>query len=74
MAPEKVCIIIGACAVLHKNAIFLSEPMRDGDVGGEANQDYVYSGPNQGQTVKLHYSNLFQLYAILLTKCIISNV
>ncbi|CAH3116126.1 unnamed protein product, partial [Pocillopora meandrina] len=39
MAPEKVCIIIGACAVLHNIAIFLSEPMEDGDVGGEANED-----------------------------------
>lgn len=72
MAPEKVCIIIGACAVLHNIAIFLSEPMEDGDVGGEANEDYVYCGPNQGQAVRNHITH--QLDAILLTKCIISNV
>ena len=59
MAPEKVYIIIGACAVLHNIAIFLSEPMEDGDVGGEANEDYVHCGPNQGQTVRNHITQTY---------------
>ena len=29
MAPEKVCLIIGACAVLHNIAILQNEPMED---------------------------------------------
>jgi len=41
MGPEKVCIIIGACAVLYSIAMLLKEPMEDGDVGGEVNEDYV---------------------------------
>lgn len=59
MAPEKVCIIIGACAVLHNIALFLSEPMEDGDVGGVANEDYVYCGPNQGQAVRNHITQTY---------------
>ncbi|KXJ18022.1 putative nuclease HARBI1 [Exaiptasia diaphana] len=31
MQPEKVCVIIGACAVLHNIAIMRNEPMEDGD-------------------------------------------
>lgn len=41
MATEKVCIIIGACAVLHNIAILLSEPMEDGDAGGEIYENDV---------------------------------
>ena len=59
MAPEKVCIIIGARAVLHNISIFLSEPLEDGDVGGEANEDYVYCGPNQGQAVRNHITETY---------------
>ena len=51
MAREKVCIIIGACAVLHNIAILLSEPMQDGEVGGKINKN-VYSGPDQGTYVQ----------------------
>ena len=39
--------------------IFLSEPMEDGDVGGEANEDYVYCGPNQGQAVRNHITQTY---------------
>ena len=55
MAPEKVCIIIGACAVLHNIAILLNEPMEDGEVDDEMNDiDDVYYGPDQGQAVRNH--------------------
>ena len=58
MAPEKVCIIIGACAVLHNIAILLSEPMEDGEVSGEINEN-VYSGPDQGQAVRNHITQTY---------------
>ena len=35
MAPEKVCLIIGACAVLHNIAVLLNEPMDDADLPDE---------------------------------------
>ena len=35
---QKVCIIIGACAVLHNIAILLNEPMEDGEVDDEMNR------------------------------------
>lgn len=54
MAPEKVCIIIGACAVLHNIATILNEPMEDGDAGDEMNVGDVYCGPDQGQAVRNH--------------------
>ena len=43
---KKVCIIIGACAVLHNIATILNEPMEDGDAGDEMNVGDVYCGPN----------------------------
>ena len=59
MTPEKVCLIIGVCAVLHKITIFLIEPMDDGDVGRETNEDYVYCAPNQGQAVRNHITQTY---------------
>lgn len=41
MAPEKVCIIIGACAVLHNIAILLKEPIEDGEVEDEMMLMYI---------------------------------
>ena len=52
MAPEKVCIIIGACAVLHNITTILNEPMEDGDASDEMNVGNVYCGPDQGQAVR----------------------
>ena len=39
MAPEKVCMIVGACAVLHNIALQLHEPMEDGEVDELADVD-----------------------------------
>ena len=47
MAPEKVCLIIGACAILHNIAILLKEPMEDGEVEDEMNVNDDYHGPDQ---------------------------
>ena len=60
MAPEKVCIIIGACAILHNIAILLKEPMEDGEVEDEMNVNEVYYGPDQGRVcAKSYLSHLF---------------
>ena len=58
MAPEKVCIIIGACAVLHNRAILLSEPVEDGEDGREI-ENNVYCGPEQGQAVRNHITQTY---------------
>ena len=54
MAPEKVCIIIGARAILHNIAILLKEPMEDGEVEDEMNVNDAYDGPDQGRSVRNH--------------------
>ena len=47
MAPEKVCMIVGACAVLHNIALQLHELMEDEEVEELADVD-PYHGPQQG--------------------------
>lgn len=47
MAPEKVFMIVGACAVLHNIALQLHEPMEDEEVDELADVD-PYHGPQQG--------------------------
>ena len=47
MGPEKVCVIVGACAVLHNIAVRLHEPMEDEEVDELADVD-PYHGPQQG--------------------------
>lgn len=54
MAPEKVYIIIGACAVLHNIATVLNEPMEGGELDDQINKGVVYCGPEQGQAVRNH--------------------
>ena len=58
MVPEKVCIIIGACAVLHNIAAALNEPMEDGELGDQINGE-VYGGPDQGQAVRNYICSIF---------------
>ena len=59
MAPEKVCLIVGACSVLHNIAIMQNEPLED----EEANLDIVevepYHGPEQGLSIREHLCNTF---------------
>ena len=59
MAPEKVCLIIGACAVLHNIAVLLNEPMDDADLPDEVPEVEVYDGPQQGLTIRNHICNTF---------------
>jgi len=52
MASEKVCMIIGACAVLHNIVMLLKEPMEDGEVEDETNDvNDIYYGPDQERAV-----------------------
>ena len=59
MAPEKVCLIFGACAVLHNIAVLLNEPMDDADLPDEVPEVEVYDGPQQGLTIRNHICNTF---------------
>ena len=59
MAPEKVCLIIGACAVLHNIAVLLNEPLNDADLPDEVPEGEVYDGPQQGLTIRNHICNTF---------------
>ena len=60
MAPKKVCLIIGACAVLHNIAVLLNEPMMDdADLPDEVPEVEVYDGPQQGLTIRNHICNTF---------------
>ena len=60
MAPEKVCQIIGACAVLHNIAMLLKEPMEDGEVEDEMNDvNDAYHGPDQGRAVRNHICHTY---------------
>ena len=61
MAPEKVCLIIGACAVLHNIAVLLNEPMDDADLPDEVPEVEVYDGPQQGLTIRNRIYNIFWL-------------
>ena len=58
MAPRKVCLIVGACAVLHNIAVQLHEPMEDGEVDLLADVD-PYHGPQQGLLIRDHICETF---------------
>ena len=58
MAPRKVCLIVGACAVLHNIAIQLHEPMEDEELDLVADVD-SYHGPQQGLLIRDHICETF---------------
>ena len=58
MGPEKVCVIVGACAVLHNIAVRLHEPMEDEEVDELADVD-PYHGPQQGLSLRDHICQTF---------------
>ena len=61
MKPGKVCILVGACAVLHNIAVMMNEPMdEDNAVHGYQQPDIEpYLGPESGQVVREHIGNSF---------------
>ena len=58
MAPKKVCLIVGACAVLHNIAVQLHEPMEDEEVDLLADVD-PYHGPQHGLLIRDHICQTF---------------
>ena len=58
MAPERVCNIIGACAVLHNVAILQKEPMEDGEACNMPEVD-PYDGPDEGRAIRDHICHTF---------------
>lgn len=61
MKPERVCIIIMACAVLDNIAIAMKEPMDDVDIIDEVNNDIniAFQGPEEGRVVRDHITRIF---------------
>ena len=64
MKPDKVCRIIGACAVLHNIAIMMNEPLDDDDNidNGDEHQRVpvqAFTGPQDGRAVRDHIARSF---------------
>ena len=58
MAPEKVYMIGGACAVLHNIALLLHKPMEDKEVE-ELADVHPYHGTQQGLSIRDHICQTF---------------
>ena len=59
MNPEKVCMMIGACAVLHNIAILRKEPL-DGRAEVDDQPDPIYyHGPEDGKVIRDLVCNTF---------------
>lgn len=61
MKPEKVCRIIGACAVLHNIAVLRKEPLVEENVCNVPQPVPVnnYNGPQDGKTVREYIARSF---------------
>ena len=58
--PQKVCILIGACAVLHNIAILRNEREFLNDIESDDQPDVLrYSGPNEGSVVRDNICDTF---------------
>jgi hypothetical protein len=60
MHPEKVCQLIGACAILQNIAIAFNEPMED-EEGDEDDEPDVqeYQGLARDRLIRDHIANTF---------------
>jgi hypothetical protein len=60
MHPEKVCQLIGACAILHNIAIAFNEPMEDEEGDADDQLDVQeYQGRETGHLIRDHIANTF---------------
>ncbi|CAG2185824.1 HARBI1 [Mytilus edulis] len=60
MKPEKACIIIMACAILHNIALWMNEPELPEDQEEEMpNVDAVYNGANDGRRIRDHITQMY---------------
>lgn len=58
MHPEKVCQLIGTCAILHNIAIALNEPVEDHDEDNEPDVQQ-YQGRQRGQLIRDNIASTF---------------
>lgn len=59
MQPEKVCQLVGACAILHNIAHAFNEPMEDLEEADDQPAVQDYSGPANGNLIRDHITNTF---------------
>jgi hypothetical protein len=59
MQPEKVCQLIGACAILHNIAIAFNEPIEDPEDDIDEADVQDYQGPENGHLIRDHITNTF---------------
>ncbi|XP_015748414.1 PREDICTED: putative nuclease HARBI1 [Acropora digitifera] len=59
MKPEKVCTLIGACAVLHNISIRLNDDIDDDPFDDDQPELVPYHGPDQGRLLRDHICNTF---------------
>ena len=61
MKPQKVCRIIGACAVLHNIPIILNEPLAEENEGNLQEPVPIpnYNVQQDGKTVREHIAREF---------------
>ena len=61
MKPEKVCLLIGACAILKNIAIMFNEPEEDEDTDLEETDHEVEPlvGHDTGRQIRAHITNTF---------------
>lgn len=57
--PEKVCTIIGACAVLHNISILLNDDIDDDPFDDDQPELVPYHGADQGRLLRDHICNTF---------------
>ena len=59
MKPEKVCTLIGACAVLHNISIIRNDSSDDDPIDDDQPELVPYYGPDQGRLIREHICNTF---------------
>ena len=58
MHPEKVCKLVGACAILHNIAIAFNEPVMAENTDDNAQQIPEYQGQESGQHIRDQIANM----------------
>ena len=59
MKPEKVCLLIGACAILQNIAIMFNEPEEDEDIDPQEPEVEPHVGHDTGRQIRAHITNNF---------------
>ena len=57
MKPEKTCVVVGACAVLHNIAIQRHEPIDYPVIDCEQPDMAAYHGPENGKAIRDYICN-----------------